>query len=130
MSERVSEWVSEWVSARALPSAVHAAKVVLDQGVQATSPTWVLRSKESSGSLRVCSQSLTVQSAEHERKIFGLKQFQRTCNRMCSRLQPYVLEAATVCARGCNRMYSRLQPYGIGGEAVPAHRVHLSLIHI
>ena len=28
-----------------------------------------------------------------------------------SGVQPYVLEAATLCARGCNPMCSRLQPY-------------------
>ena len=53
---------------------------------------------------------------------------------MWSRLQPYVVGAATVCGRGCNRMWSRLQPYvmevrrgGAAGErsislgAVPTH---------
>ena len=28
------------------------------------------------------------------------------------RLQPYAMEAATVCDGGCNRMRWRLQPYG------------------
>ena len=28
----------------------------------------------------------------------------QACNRMWRRLQPYVVEAATVCSRGCNRM--------------------------
>eukprot|EP00964_Phaeocystis_antarctica_P108526 scaffold73098_cov45-Phaeocystis_antarctica.AAC.2 len=33
------------------------------------------------------------------------------CNRMCPRLPPYVPQAATVCVTGCNRMCHRLQPY-------------------
>ena len=33
------------------------------------------------------------------------------CNPMCSRLQPSVQQAATLCAAGCNPMCSRLQPY-------------------
>ena len=35
----------------------------------------------------------------------------RACSPMCPRLQPYVPEAATLCARGCNPMCPRLQPY-------------------
>ena len=33
------------------------------------------------------------------------------CNPMCWRLQPYVLEVATLCAGGCNPTCGRLQPY-------------------
>ena len=34
-----------------------------------------------------------------------------SCNRMSWRLQPYVMEAAAVCYRGCNRLRLRLSPY-------------------
>ena len=34
----------------------------------------------------------------------GCNHMYPTCNPTCSRLQPYVLEAATLCARGCNPM--------------------------
>ena len=61
-----------------LPSTVHAANAVDDHGVQATSPTWWLRSNDMRQCFRVCSHILTVQSAEHDRKSFGLKLFQRT----------------------------------------------------
>ena len=60
---------------------------------------------------------------EPSRSRQSLQPYVLGCNRMfqaatvCSRLQPYVLHAATVCAPGCNRVLqtatvrSRLQPY-------------------
>ena len=33
------------------------------------------------------------------------------CNRVRTRLQPYVPHAAVVCIPGCNRVHPRLQPY-------------------
>ena len=47
-------------------------------GIEFFSPTWWLRSNDMRQCFRVCSHILTVQSAEHERKSFGLKLFQRT----------------------------------------------------
>ena len=41
----------------------------------------------------------------HGRLVRRSHRVAQSCNHMCQRLQPYVPEAATICARGCNRAH-------------------------
>ena len=47
------------------------------------------------------------------------------CNLMCQRLQPYVPDAATLCARGCNPVCSSLQPCVPKAAILRAKRLQL-----
>ena len=47
------------------------------------------------------------------------------CNSMRQRLQPYVLEAATLCDGGCNHMLWTLQPYVMEAATICDGRCNL-----